>query len=773
MKSLCLGLVGNPNSGKSTLFNCLTGGKEKVGNWSGVTVEKKFGQFNFQHTAVTVVDLPGVYSLVSVTDDGSLDERIATEFISSQQTDAIINIIDASNLERNLYLTLQLLEMGTPVIIALNMMDVARSRKINIDIKALSKRLGCEVIAIECKRDKGIDELKQAVINIINDKPESEPHVHNNQFNREIKNAISNIADQISITHPELKNRAQWYAMRLLEDDIFVKSHLSETVLSSAAEIKRQLEQSGGEDADILIADARYTYVNHLTHDVVTRGVGAENTFTHMLDRLVLNRILGVPIFLTIMYLMFLFAINIGGALQDFFDIGSDTIFVHGFAQALTSIGTPSWLNALLTTGIGKGINTTITFIPVIGAMFLFLAFLEDSGYMARAAFVMDRFMRSLGLPGKSFVPLIVGFGCNVPAIMAARTLENRRDRILTVMMSPFMSCGARLAIFAVFTAAFFPVGGQNIVFALYIIGILSAMLTGFILRKTILRGDTSPLVMELPPYHAPKTSVILHSAWSRLKNFIFKAGRFIIPICVLIGVLNSINTDGSLSLIDADSHSLLSMLGHVLTPIFAPLGIHKNNWPATVGLLTGVLAKEVVIATLNTLYSQAGHITQTVTHFNFWAGIHAALISIPNNFLQLGSAFSNPIMAGAPSHRVSQGVFGQMYLAFDGKVSAFAYLIFVLLYIPCVSTAAVMARELGKGWMAFSLLWNTSLAYGMAAIFYQAATITAHPVSSIDWIVAILVYFALVFIGLRIYARPEQGKPILPSASQAKGASL
>jgi ferrous iron transport protein B len=468
--------------------------------------------------------------------------------------------------------------------------------------------------------------------------------------------------------------------------------------------------------------------------------------------------VLGVPIFLGVMYLLFLFAINIGGAFQDFFDITSQAIFVDGFAWLLNQLGSPAWLTALLANGFGKGINTTLTFIPVIGALFLFLSLLEDSGYMARAAFVIDRFMRMLGLPGKAFVPMIVGFGCNVPAVMAARTLENKRDRILTIMMSPFMSCGARLAIYAVFTTAFFPQGGQNVVFALYLIGILMAILTGFILRHTLLKGEPSPLVMELPIYHVPQVKSLLLHAWQRLKGFVFRAGKLIVPICMLIGVLNALHLDGTLVVGDGDTHSLLSMVGQWATPVFAPMGEQADNWPATVGLVTGVLAKEVVVGTLNTLYTQLGHASPLLNGeaLHFWASLKAAIESIPNNFAQLGDAFSNPVLAKAPIHALDQTAYGLMYQRFDGQVGAFAYLLFVLLYFPCISTTAAMLREVHRGWSVFSIVWMTGVAYGVAVLFYQSATWLRHPLASSFWIVGIVAIFFGTIGLIRWLAEPR-----------------
>jgi ferrous iron transport protein B len=394
--------------------------------------------------------------------------------------------------------------------------------------------------------------------------------------------------------------------------------------------------------------------------------------------------------------LMFFFAINIGGIVQDYFQVGSNAIFVTGFAHLLTNWQFPNWLITILSTGLGKGINTTVTFIPVLTAMFIFLAILEGTGYMARAGFVIDRVMCAIGLPGKSFVPMLIGFGCNVPAIMAARTLENRRDRILTIMMTPFMSCSARLAIYAVFTAAFVPTGRQNIVFALYIIGILVAIVTGLILRKTILMGVQSSLIMELPPYHLPTIHDILVQTWCRLKSFICKAGKVIIPACIIIAALNTT--------------SLLETAGHKITPVLKPMGIQQNNWPATVGLISGVAAKEIVVASLNTLYAKVN---------------------------------AKPMLR-------YKGMYGQMYERFAGQIGAFAYLLFVLLYFPCIPALATMFQELGWRWATFSMLWNTGIAYSVATVFYQAATFTINPVYAATSISIISIIFLAIVLTMR-----------------------
>ncbi len=752
MSALTIGLVGNPNCGKTTIFNALTGGRQRVGNWPGVTVERKSGFFEWQGTTVEAIDLPGIYSLASVSVDSSLDERIACDYILKRQANLIINIVDASNLERSLYLTTQLLEMSVPVILALNMMDVARQRQMKIAVEQFAKALHCPVVILEASNGKGIKELKNAVVH-------AQPIIPSSfvEYPTLITDIVTEIANEIPV-QSGLENK--WLALRLLEEDQFVRQFIPETILKKIPAYQEKIHRVLQEDSDILLADARYRSIQAVVSSCVTTSTQQCKTWTTYIDRIVLHRVLGIPIFLSVMYLMFFFAINIGGAFQDFFDIGSSTLFVDGLAQGLARLHAPAWLVALLANGVGKGINTTVTFIPVIGALFLFLALLEDSGYMARAAFVIDRLMRALGLPGKSFVPMIVGFGCNVPAVMAARTLENKRDRILTVMMSPFMSCGARLAIYAVFTAAFFPVGGQNVIFMLYLIGILLAMLTGLLLRKTLLQGESAPLMMELPVYHLPHLKTLGLHAWQRLQGFVLRAGKLIVPLCVLLGILGSLNVGGSLNTGEGDAHSLLSVVGRSVTPVFAPMGIQQDNWPATVGLLTGVLAKEVVIGTLNALYSQVGHLANlSGDTFHFWDGLHNAILSIPANLSQLGSALGNPVLAKAPAHTVSQGVYGLIAKQFDGQVGAIAYLLFVLLYFPCVSTTAAMLREVSRGWTFFSVTWTTGVAYGAAVLFYQLATWARHPCASFIWVTSITMLFATIILAMRLYAtRSETG---------------
>ena len=719
-------LVGNPNCGKTTLFNALTGDNQRVGNWPGVTVEKKTGVFTIGLQDIHVTDLPGVYSLVSSLQGVSQDEQVTARAVAYDEADILINVIDACHLERHLYLTSQLLELGKPLIVALNMTDLAEQRGITIDVNVLSQQLKSPVVVLQAHRKVGLSDLHKAIVdtNTISTALKL-------PLSTAIHQALAGIEQRLS-SHFTNARIAAYLARRILEGDTLLVSEQAglDTLISEASII----------DADIAMADARYQVVHEIAGLAQKKCSDSSEHFTAKLDRIVLHRFWALPIFLGVMYLMFLFAINIGGAFQDFFDISTDAIFVQGSAWLLRQLDTPNWLIALVANGIGKGINTTLTFTPVIAAMFFFLSLLETSGYMARAAFVVDKAMRALGLPGKSFVPMIVGFGCNVPAIMAARTLDSERDRILTVLMSPFMSCSARLAIYAVFVAAFFPVGGQNIVFSLYLIGILMAVLTGFMLRKTLLRGPASPLILELPAYHKPSWRRLLKETSLRLRHFLLRAGKLIIPVCVILGGLNALTIHGAINTNDASSDSVLSLIGQWLTPLFSPMGLQQDNWPATVGLLSGMLAKEVVVGSLNTLYAQMGHFTQDATAgFDFIGSLQAAAWSIPQHLSQLGSAFLNPILTQVPEADISQSVYGVIYQHFDGQAGAYAYLLFILLYIPCVSTMAAIRQEASRKLMWFSIVWSLIVAYAAAVTFYQLSTFLSHPQQSIAWLLAIL----------------------------------
>jgi ferrous iron transport protein B len=765
-----VGLVGNPNCGKTTLFNVLTGSKQHVGNWPGVTVEKKTGEYSHAGKLIKLVDLPGTYSLEAADDQVSLDEKVARDYVASREADLIINIVDASNIERNLYLTSQLIEMRVPMILVLNMMDTVKQRGVKIDCEFLAEQLGCPVIPIVASTKEGISLLKTQVNNAANSNPIPSAHI---MYADALEKAISAMAPDLISIAARYRCDLRWLALRLLEDDTLAKQYAGSTYISIVTQLQRKVELETEDEIDILAADARYGFVNGLIQKSVCRINEVSRHTTEKIDHIVLNRYLGIPVFLLVMYAMFMFTINIGTAFVDFFDQSVGALLVDGLRLVLTGIDLPEWLVVLITQGVGGGIQVVASFIPIIGFLFMFLSALEDSGYMARAAFVMDRFMRMIGLPGKSFVPMIVGFGCNVPAIMATRTLENKRDRILTNLMNPFMSCGARLPVYALFAAAFFPVGGQNLVFALYLLGIVVAVLTGLIMRHTLFIGESAPFIMELPAYHLPTFRGVFIRTWDRLKSFLINAGKVIIPMVLVLNFLNALGTDGSFGQKNSDK-SVLSEIGRGLTPLFKPMGIEKENWPATVGIFTGILAKEAVVGTLDALYSQLseGAVIDEKIKFNLKEALLAAYLTVPANLSVIADNLLDPLglnigtvsdMASAASEqKVKTDTFSAMQHSFDGKVGAFAYLLFILLYAPCVAATAAIYRETNIGWTIFVVFWTTGIAYMTATIFYQAMTYSQHPYYSLVWIsglgcVFILVLILLWFTGKIAIAKNER----------------
>ena len=761
MSEFTIGVVGNPNCGKTTLFNALTGAKQRVGNWPGVTVDRKVGSYNHGHYKVEVVDTPGIYSLSA----SSVDEEVARDYVLSGEADLIVNIVDASNLERNLYLTSQLLEMRVPLLVALNMMDIARDRQVEIDVDGLSRQLGCQVVPMVLAKNQGGAELRDTI-----DKAAFDPQAGTTavvSYPVSVEEAAAELLPLVEEVADTKQWNAKWMAVKLLENDSQVMAAAPSKVVNKAQELQRSIEEKTEDDPDILVASAHYGFINWLTKDCVIKKGQVKDSVSDKIDRVLLSRVLGIPIFLAAMYLMFMFTINLGGAFIDFFDQFAGTIFVDGFGSLLTSLGAPIWMKVILADGVGGGIQTMATFIPPIGFMFIFLSFLEDSGYMARAAFVMDRFMRVIGLPGKSFIPMLVGFGCNVPAIMATRTLENERDRTLTIMMNPFMSCGARLPVYALFAAAFFPKGGQNLVFLLYLIGIAFAVLTGLILKHTLLKGDITPFVMELPPYHLPTVKSVFLRAYDRLKVFLFKAGQVLVPVVVVLAFLNSMGIDGTFGNEDTEN-SALSYVSKTITPALYPLGVTDENWPATVGVFTGIFAKEAVVGTLNSLYSsmdataaaEAGE-ESSEDDPGFWGKIAASFATVPANLSDLAGTILDPLglsigdvtdkEAAAEDQGVSVGTFGSMVSLFGSKVAAFAYLLFILLYFPCCAAIAAVYRETNLGWTLFSGFWTTFLAYVGSTSFYQAATISNHPGSSFMWIIGDLLALLTVIGVLKI----------------------
>ncbi len=752
--ALTLALAGNPNCGKSALFNALTGIRQKTGNWPGVTVDRKEGRLELDGRETRVIDLPGIYSL----DASSIDEQVTRDYLLSRDANLIVNVLDASNLERNLYLTVQLLEMGVPLVVALNMMDVARKRGLELDWRRLSQELGCPVVPIVAVTHEGLTELKARILSVSDGE-------HTGGFmlaqGETVERAVADISAELG--HQIHQENLHWLALKLLEEDTAAVRDAGEAALTRAADWRRIIEDRTGEPADIHIADTRYGHAHALAQRVIRRRGQATGNLSDRIDRAVLSRALGIPIFLAVMYLMFMFTINLGGAFVDFFDGVAGALFVDGPGHWLQMAGAPEWLVLVLADGIGGGLQIVSTFVPIIATLYLFLSVVEDTGYMARAAFVMDRFMRSIGLPGKAFVPLIVGFGCNVPAVMATRTLENERERRLTVLMNPFMSCGARLPVYALFAAAFFPENGQNLVFGLYLIGIAVAVLTGLVMKRTLLPGESTGFMMELPPYHLPTLKGVLLRSWDRVRLFLTEAGRVIILMVLALNLLSSTGTDGSFGNDNSDK-SVIGTLARAATPVFSPLGIHEDNWPATLGIFSGVMAKEVIVGTLDALYTQLGD-QATVTGadpggFELWPALRTAAATVPANLGALGERLLDPLgldlgevgdqESAARAQAVNRSTFGAMEARFDGWVGAFAYLLFVLLYFPCVATMGAIVRETGAPWAVFVAIWTTGIAFTVATLFYQIATFDRHPGSSMAWVLALTLLLAAVVLGLR-----------------------
>ncbi len=760
---LTIGIAGNPNCGKTTLFNNLTGARQRVGNWPGVTVERKQGVYRDGYGSLNIVDLPGVYTLgvLPGMENESLDEKLARDHILSDDLDIIVNIVDASNLERNLYLTAQLIEMRRPMIVVLNMVDMAAAQGIKVDAAALSRQLGCPVVEMVALNGKGIAGLVSAVREL---GAQIRVPAGNIAYGTGVERVIDKILPRLEAAAEKAGVDPRWLAVRYIEGDDLARklAHGDDDACLKA--MIGELEAEQGEDADILLADGRFSFAHASAIAACQVSGKAGRRTSDMLDRIVLSRGGGPLIFLALMYLVFMFTINLGGAFIDFFDIAAGAIFVDGTRALLGGAGAPQWLVVLLADGFGGGIQVVATFIPIIGFLYVFMSVLEDSGYMARAAFLMDRLMRIVGLPGKAFVPLVVGFGCNVPSIMAARTLDKERDRLMTVMMSPFMSCGARLTVYALFAAAFFPSGGQNIVFLLYLIGIAAAIATGLLLKHTLLKGETTPFMMELPPYHLPRLRDVLIHSWIRLKSFIFGAGKIIVMVVVVLSFLNSFGTNGSFGNEDSDK-SVLSAIGRVIVPVFVPMGIRDDNWPATVGIFTGIFAKEAVVGTLDSLYSSLdksanGNMAADDAPYDLLAALGRAVASIGENFSGLAQLLTDPLGMGivrsssqeaaAEAQEVSVNTFGAMVERFDGKIGAFAYLLFLLLYFPCVAAMGAVRSEAGPRWAVFAGLWTTGLAYTVSVIFYQAATFMRHPASSIIWICALSGLMVLFVVYLR-----------------------
>jgi ferrous iron transport protein B len=707
-------LVGFANTGKSTLFNLLSShnknaAQQKVGNFSGITVAAKKTAIQLNGVETFLSDLPGLSSLTKRGEQGQ-DLTISQEFIKSNDIDCLINVVDVNQISRQLYLTTQLLELGVPMIVVLNKVD--RQKHELVDVEKLSHELGCPVISLSAHDKNVLGFLEQKLL-LVQD-----------QFTKQKQK-------QISKTHKIDES------INLVEEN------------SSAIQ-------------------ARQDYVADVLSRSSASGNGAR--FSDTLDNFVLHPLTGIPVFLGMMYLLFMFAINVGSAFIDFFDILSGAIFVDYPLHFLAPLGLPQWILTIVE-GVGSGIQTVATFIPVIACLFIGLSLLENSGYLARAAFVVDSLMQKIGLPGKAFVPLIVGFGCTVPAVMSARVLDSERERITTIMMSPFMSCGARLPVYALFAAAFFPDSGQNLVFLLYLIGIAAAIFTGFLLKKTVLSGTTSLNIMELPPYELPNIATISKRVWQRTYSFVTGAGKTIVIVVCLLNFLNSIGTDGSFGNQDSES-SILSQSAQVVTPLLAPMGVKEDNWQAGVGIITGIFAKEVLVATFNSLYSPSNSLDEEVPSLT--TSWHDAVSSVKENLLGIAPDDPLGINVGdlsdleqvAIEQEVELSTYQVMQAAFAGQLGAFSYLLFILLYTPCVAAMGAIKNEVGTRWALFAGTWSFLFAYLMATLCFQVGNFLVAPLMASVSIVVVLLCFAGVYYWLKHQGRKVLTIPISVSYS-------
>ena len=710
-----IALFGNPNCGKTTLFNLLTGSRQKVGNWPGVTVERKSGQISVGGEEFEIVDLPGIYSLEQ--EYLGIDEQIARDYLQREAIDLIINLTDATNLERSLILTQQLLEMQTPVIVVVNMLDVALQQGITIDEGVLAKHLAVPVIPMTASRKTGLAELISAI--------EASQKNDSDSATR----AASTSAPPSDLSEPR--------DSEIADDPILRRYHQS-----------RQLAQGVVE-------------VSPINHSLSER-----------IDKFVLNRWLGVPVFLGMIYLVFTFAINLGAVFIDFFDILFAAVLVDGVAWVLESLSLHPVIVTLIAQGLGGGITLVATFIPVIGFLYLCLAALEDSGYMSRAAFVVDRLMAGIGLPGNAFVPLIVGFGCNVPAVMAARTLGRDSDRLMTIAMAPFMSCGARLTVYALFAAAFFQTNGQNIVFFLYLLGIALAVFTGWIFRKQLFKDELTPSFQEMPAYHVPVLRNLLLTTWFRLRGFVLRAGKTIVGVVIVLSFLNSVSTDFTFGNEDSEQ-SILSVIGKSITPVFGPMGVANDNWPATVGLFTGMFAKEAIVGTLDALYTANDDSIDSGPP-DLIESTKAAFASIGTEFLALSSALTDPLKLSigevsdrtvvAEEQGVTDSTLTNMATLFNSPFAAFCYLVFVLLYAPCVAVLGAVNKEAGWRWTLLVFGWCTGLGYIVATCIYQVGTFASHPLFSGIWIASMISILILFILNLKRLSVKMVPKNLIPA---------
>lgn len=702
-----IALAGNPNSGKTTIFNSITGARQRVGNYPGVTVEKKEGTAAFKGRQLSVVDLPGIYSLTAY----SVEELVARDYIINEKPDVVIHVIDASNIERNLYLAVQFIELGVPLILAFNMSDVAEERGMSFDLDLLSRLLGAPIVLTVGHKRKGQEELLETALKVASGEIKYPPV--RVRYGKRIDPLVDSIEPLVK-ADPGFTGRrpARWVALKLLENDARVFGDVKTAELAEAVQQGiEHIQRIAGDAPETVIAERRYGFISGACQEAVRTSVELRHDWSDRIDAIMTNKMLGLPIFLALMWLMFKFTFTASGPFMGWIEAGFESLGEQ-LGHFLVKGGA---LHGLLVDGIIGGVGGVLVFVPIIGLLFLFMAVLEGTGYMARAAFIMDRYMHKVGLHGQSFIPMILGFGCTVPGVMACRIIPDRRDRLVTTLVLPFMSCGARLPIYSLFIGAFFAENGGTVLFTLYALGIMAALLSAKLLRGFVLKGEASPLVMELPPYRVPTIRGVMLQTWEQVRMYIKKAGTIILLGSVLIWFLSNFpwepeystdyeaqiaavakapgqKADKQADAIDgirARMHaeklqkSYAGKLGKAMAPLIRPLGF---DWKIGIALVGGLVAKEVVVSTLGTLYSVSE--------------------------------------ADGESHALRQRLQNAKWP--DGRpvytpLAAFSLMVFSLLYLPCVAALAVIRKETGTWrWPLFTLAYTTSVAWVVSLIIYQ-----------------------------------------------------